>query len=102
MSEIGELRLVVGLSQDAFAQLIGAPVNTFRMWDSELRRVPVVALQRARETVAQWDRQDELLPLSRLASQLGVHVRTLQAAARAGRLAVHFTSRGDGTMLATD
>jgi len=37
--------------------------------------------------------QRELLPLARLAADLGVHVRTLQAAARTGRLATHFSVR---------
>jgi hypothetical protein len=33
------------------------------------------------------------LPLDQLATELGVHVRTLQAAARSGRLAAHFSIR---------
>lgn len=93
MNEVRELRRGAGLSQHAFAQVMGVPLNTFRMWDSGLRRIPVAMLQRARQTVAQWDGQNELLPLSRLASELGVHVRTVQAAARTGHLAVHFSSR---------
>jgi hypothetical protein len=34
-----------------------------------------------------------LLPLTQLAKELGVHIRTLQAAARAGRLEAHFSVR---------
>jgi DNA-binding transcriptional regulator YiaG len=93
MNEVRELRRRTGLSQRAFAQLIGVPVNTFRMWDSGLRCVPITMLRRAREAATQWDHQSELLPLDRLASELGVHVRTLQAAARTGRLTVQFSTR---------
>lgn len=39
MNEIRELRRRERLSQQEFAELIGVPVNTFRMWDSGLRRV---------------------------------------------------------------
>ena len=43
--------------------------------------------------VARHTHQHEQLPLDRLASELGVHVRTLQAAARTGRLEVEFDRR---------
>ena len=43
--------------------------------------------------VAHHRRQEELLPLGELARELGVHVRTLQAAARTGRLRAHFSVR---------
>ena len=48
-------------------------------------------LQRAREAVAHHQRQDERLPLDQLAKELHVHIRTLQAAVRTGRLAAHFS-----------
>jgi hypothetical protein len=64
-----------------------------RTWDSGRRRVPRVVLQPARDVVAHHRRQEELLPLAELASELGVHVRTLQAAARTGRLRAHFSVR---------
>jgi len=38
-------------------------------------------------------KQRELLPLAKLANELGVHVRTLQAAARSGRLEAQFSVR---------
>jgi ribosome-binding protein aMBF1 (putative translation factor) len=43
--------------------------------------------------VADHARRTELLPLDQLATELGVHVRTLQAAARTGRLTVRFSTR---------
>ena len=65
---------------------MNVPTNTYRMWDSGLRPVSQRTLRRARDVVCELARQHELLPLDRLASYLGVHVRTLQAAARTGRL----------------
>jgi DNA-binding transcriptional regulator YiaG len=93
MTEIRELRLAVGLLQREFADLMRVPVNTFRMWDSGLRPVPPQFLQRAKTVVADRTRETELLPLVRLARELGVHLRTLQAAARIGRLTVEFSSK---------
>lgn len=43
--------------------------------------------------IAQQKRRHELLPLDHLATELGVHIRTLQAAARTGRLEAHFSVR---------
>ena len=63
------------------------------MWDSGLRPVPAHVLPRARRATIEHARQTQLLPLSELATELGVHVRTLQAAARTGRLDVHFSEQ---------
>ena len=93
MTELRELRRAADLSQCKFAGLMSVPVNTFRMWDSGLRPVPTPMLLRARAMVADHARQTELLPLAQLAKELHVHVRTLQAAARTGRLQVTFSSR---------
>ena len=93
VNDLRALRRRTGLSQGAFAELIGVALNSFRMWDSGLRPVPVPMLRRAREAVDHRAHQNELLPLDRLASELGVHVRTLQAAARTGRLEVRFSTR---------
>ena len=90
MNDLRELRRGAGLSQREFAKLVGAARNSFRMWDSGLRPVPAPMLLRAREALNNHDHQNELLPLDRLSSELGVHVRTLQAAARTGRLDVQF------------
>jgi DNA-binding transcriptional regulator YiaG len=88
VNAIRELRCREGFSQREFAALIDVPVNTFRMWDSGLRRAPAPALTHAREALAHRARQNTLLPLNQLARELHVHVRTLQAAARTGRLEV--------------
>jgi len=50
-------------------------------------------LRRAAAAVAHRKRQLELPPLAQLAKELGVHVRTLQAAARTGRLDTQFSVR---------
>jgi ribosome-binding protein aMBF1 (putative translation factor) len=50
-------------------------------------------LQRAREAVVLHARNAELVSLDQLACELGVHQRTLRAAARTGRLLVTFSSR---------
>jgi transcriptional regulator with XRE-family HTH domain len=92
MGELRELRRTVGLLQRELADLLCVPVNTLRMWDSGVRPVPPQVLHRAKEIVANRVSEAELLPLDRLAHELGVHLRTLQAAARSGRLAVQFSS----------
>ena len=75
MNEIRELRRTARLSQRALAEVIGVPVNTFRIWDSLLRRTPVPVLHGARAALSDRDHQNELLALDRLASELGVHLR---------------------------
>ena len=47
MRELRELRRAADLSQHEFAALMSVPLNTFRMWDGWLRRVPVPMLLRA-------------------------------------------------------
>jgi DNA-binding transcriptional regulator YiaG len=91
MTELRELRRAADLSQHEFAALMSVPVNTFRMWDSGLRPLPAPMLQRARTVVVHHARQAALLPLDQLANELHVHVRTLQAAVRTGRLEAHFS-----------
>ena len=94
VNELRELRRAVDLSQRQLADLLDIPVNTFRMWDSGLRRPRAHTLTRAREALAAQASaiRCELLPLAELARELGVHVRTLQAA-RTGRLETQFTVR---------
>jgi DNA-binding transcriptional regulator YiaG len=91
VNELRQVRRGANLSQQEFARLLGVPVNTFRMWDSGLRLAPVPIVKRAREALDAFARRHELLPLEQLAKELGVHVRTLQAAARTGRLEAHFS-----------
>ena len=91
MTDLRELRRAASLSQHDFAALMSVPVNTFRMWDCGRRPVPAPMLHRARAVLAQHARQTELLSLGQLADELHVHLRTLQAAVRTGRLEAHFT-----------
>lgn len=93
MNDLRALRESSDLSQREFAELIGAALNSFRMWDSGQRPVPAPMLQRARDALRYRAHLNELLPLGRLAPELGVHVRTLQAAARTGRLEAQFSTR---------
>lgn len=93
MNELRELRRSANLGQREFAALLSVPLETLRTWDSGRRAIPIRVLQRAAEAVAARHHQQELLPLDQLARNLGVHIRTLQAAARTGRLKAHFTVR---------
>ncbi len=93
MNVLRDLRRDAGLTQHEFATLLETPTNTFRMWDSGLRPIPTHVLQRARRATVEHARQTQLLPLSELAAEFGVHLRTLQAAARTGRLDVHFSEQ---------
>jgi DNA-binding transcriptional regulator YiaG len=93
MTALRELRRAADLSQQEFAALMSVPVNTFRMWDSGLRPAPLDAVYRARLAVAEHARNTQFVSLAQLACELGVHVRTLRAAARTGRLVVRFSSR---------
>jgi DNA-binding transcriptional regulator YiaG len=88
-----ELRRTADLSQQELASLLGVPVNTFRLWDSGLRPIPVNVIPRATRVVGEHARNAESLSLDQLARELGVHQRTLRAAARTGRLRVTFSVR---------
>src|SRR5678810_824738 len=81
MTALRELRRAADLSQQECAALIDVPTNTFRMWDSGLRPVPPRVLQRARVAVTEHARNSELVSLDQLARELGVHQRTVRAAA---------------------
>lgn len=93
MSELRDLRRAVDLKQEEFAALLAVPLETLRTWDSGRRPLPADILQRARKVVAARPRDTELLSLDQLARELGVHQRTLRAAARTGRLDVKFSSK---------
>ena len=93
MSELRDLRRTVDLKQGEFAALLAVPLETLRTWDSGRRPLPAHILQRARKVVAKRPRDTELLSLDQLARELGVHQRTLRAAARTGRLDVQFSSK---------
>ena len=73
--------------------LLHVPLETLPTWDSGRRAVPARVFAEAKHVVADRPRQTELLSLDVLARELGVHERTLRAAARAGRLVVKFSPR---------
>lgn len=91
-TEIRRLRLRLRLSQPQFATLLGVSAETYRTWDSGRRAVPEAWLDKAREFAATNDPR-RLWSLQELATELGVHVRTLRDAARSGRLEVTYENR---------
>jgi DNA-binding transcriptional regulator YiaG len=86
------LRLQLRLSQPQFARLLGVSAETYRTWDSGRRAMPHAWLTRARELAAAEDPRRPR-SLQQLATELGVHVRTLRDAARSGRLEVTYGNR---------
>ena len=87
-----ECRIAVGKSQVAFAAMLGVSPESYRTWDAG-RRVPPPKL-RARARALATHRDDHgLLPLPVLALLIGVHVKTLRAAARDGRLPVTYDNK---------
>ena len=91
VNTLRELRRDASLSQRALAELLDVPVNTLRMWDSGLRPAPAHLLLQVRKAIACHAERTELMPMAQLAQEFHVHVRTLQAAVRTGRLAAHFS-----------
>ena len=92
MSLMRTYRAALTLSQSAFAARLNVPLETYRTWDSGRREPSKEFLSRARTLAAHPD-DTVLLSLRVLALMIGVHVRTLQAAARSGRLAVVYDTR---------
>ena len=92
MSLMRTYRRALGVSQSAFAAQLHVPLETYRPWDAGRREPPPHLLTRAR-TLAGSPDETVLLPLPVLASMIGVHVRTLHAAARSGRLVVTYDTR---------
>jgi DNA-binding transcriptional regulator YiaG len=91
-TEVRAVRLRLQLSQAQFAALLGISEETYRTWDSGRRLVPEPWLEKARGLAALND-PDRLWSLQELATELGVHVRTLRDAARTGRLEVVYENR---------
>ena len=87
-----ECRIALGQSQAAFAALIGVSAESYRTWDAGRRATPPLVMVRARVIATHRD-DHALLPLPVLALLIGVHVKTLRAAARDGRLPVTFDTR---------
>ena len=87
-----EYRIALGKSQVAFAAMLGVSPESYRTWDAGRRATPPKMLARARVLATHRD-DHALLPLPVLALLIGVHVKTLRAAARDGRLPVTFDTR---------
>ena len=87
-----ECRIALGQSQAVFAAMLGAPPESYRTWDAGRRATPPKMLARARALVTHRD-DHAFLPLSVLALLIGVHVKTLRAAGRDGRLPVTHDTR---------
>ena len=87
-----ECRIALGQSQAAVAAVLGVPPESYRTWDAGRRATPPKLLARARALATHRD-DHALLPLPVLALLIGVHVKTLRAAARDGRLPVTYDTR---------
>ena len=87
-----ECRIALGQLQSSFAAMLGVSPESYRTWDAGRRATPPKILARARALATHRDEQ-ALLPLPVLALLIGVHVKTLRAAARDGRLPVTYDTR---------
>ena len=87
-----ECRIALGKSQRALAAMLGVSPESYRTWDAGRRTTPPKMLARARALATHRD-DHALLPLPVLALLIGVHVKTLRAAARDGRLPVTYDTR---------
>ena len=87
-----ECRIALGQSQAAFAAKLGVSPESYRTWDARRRATPPRMLARAKALATHRD-DHALLPLPVLALLIGVHGKTLQAAARDGRLPVTYDTR---------
>ena len=72
--------------------MLGVSPESYRTWDAGRRATPPQMLARAR-ALAMHGGDHALLPLPVLALLVGVHVKTLRAAARDGRLPVTYDTR---------
>jgi DNA-binding transcriptional regulator YiaG len=89
ISALREIRTLLGLSQTECATALGVALETFRTWDAGRRPAPEAIVHQARTLKAKRPLHDRVA-LQALADELHVHVRTLRAAARDGRLAATF------------
>ena len=87
-----ECRIALGQSQAAFAAMLGVSPESYRTWDAGRRATPPKMLARAQALATHRD-DHALLPLPVLALLIGVHVKTLRAAARDGCLPVTYDTR---------
>ena len=91
-SVLRSIRTRLNLSQAECAAALGVALETFRTWDSG-RRTPPTAVVRRAEALTVKRPAHQRLSLQLLANELHVHVRTLRAAARDGRLTATVSPR---------
>ena len=87
-----QCREALRLSQANFAAQLGVSLETYRTWDSGRRPVRLEMLTRANELALRHN-PHELLSFETLARLIHVHVRTLHAAAKDGRLRFTYDTR---------
>ena len=87
-----ECRIALTKSQAAFAVMLRVSPESYRTWDAGRRATPPKMLARAQALATHRD-DHALLPLPVLALLIDVHVKTLRAAARDGRLPVTYDTR---------
>ncbi len=87
-----QCRQALSLSQADFAAQLGVPLETYRTWDSGRRPARLDVLTKANALALPADPHASL-PLATIARLIHVHVRTLNAAARDGRLQVTYDTR---------
>jgi len=85
VNALRQLRRDAGLSQQEFAELIAAPLNTFRMWDSGLRAIPC-GYRRGRYSVDQFAAQHDETRLRSWRTTTRNHVRGSRSNHRPYRL----------------
>ncbi len=86
-------RIALGQSQAAFAATLGASPESYRTWDAGRTGDAAEDTRASASTLATHRDDHALLPLPVLALLIGVHVKTLRAAARDGRLPVTYDTR---------
>ena len=91
-SVLRDIRTRLHLSQTECATTLDVAVETFRTWDAGRRPAPAAIIHRAQALKLKRARHHRV-SLQTLADELHVHVRTLRAAARDGRLAATFSPR---------
>src|SRR5262245_30948640 len=91
-ADMRHIRTKLGLSQAAFARLLGVSPESYRPWDSGRRRPQREWMDKALLLLAVGD-PSRTLSMVHLAEALGVHPRTLRDAARAGRLEFTYTNQ---------
>ena len=87
-----QCRETLGLSQATFAAQLGISLETYRTWDSG-RRFPRPTVLTTANELALRAEPHVLRPLPMLARLIHVHVKTLYAAAKDGRLRVTYDTR---------